>query len=58
MKSFVLESWMYKDTLKIADGLVARTERLERMEARKAEPKARERKDRFYTQSRSIDIPA
>lgn len=54
----VLESWMYKDPQGIADTLIARTERLEKAEARKAEPPVRERKDRFYTQSRAIEIQA
>lgn len=54
----VLESWMYKDPQEIGDTLIARTERLERVEARKAEPPMRERKDRFYTQSRAIEIQA
>jgi hypothetical protein len=55
MKSKVLPSWLYKDPLDIADGLRARTRRLELVEAPKPKPKPA-RKDRYYTQSRAIAI--
>lgn len=37
MKSTALPSWLYKDPLEIADGLIARTARQEKADKRKAE---------------------
>lgn len=35
--SSALPSWMYRDPCEIADGLIARTDKAEKIEARKAE---------------------
>jgi hypothetical protein len=53
MKSNVLPSWCYRNPEDIADGLRARTRRLELVPTVKPKPA---RKDRYYTQSRAIAI--
>jgi hypothetical protein len=53
MKSSILPSWCYRNPEDIADGLIARTRRLELVETVKPKPA---RKDRYYTQSRAIAI--
>jgi hypothetical protein len=53
MKSAILPAWCYRNPEDIADGLIARTRRLELVETRKPKPA---RKDRYYTQSRAIAI--
>lgn len=50
----ILESWRYRDPEEIGDGLIARTNRINRVE-NKEKPKS-PRKDRYYSQSRSIHI--
>ena len=49
-----MESWEYGNPEDIRDGLIARTEWMERADARKDERPARQRNDRYYIQSRSI----
>src|SRR6187455_1403452 len=53
MRSQILPSWMYGNPEDIADGLIARTRRLELVEAPKPKPKPA-RKDKHYTQSQRI----
>lgn len=48
----ILESWQYLDPALIGDGLIVRSERANQ---RKPKPE-RKRKDKYYTQSRAIEI--
>jgi hypothetical protein len=52
VKAVVLEAWKYRNPEDICDGLIAESARI----AKVPEQKLRERKDRYYSQSRSIHI--
>jgi len=49
-------SWTYGNPEDIADAMIARAAQMETAEAAKAERPARQRKDRYYSQSRPIHI--
>ena len=56
MKSAIFPSWMYRDPAGSIEGLIARSARSAKAAAAPKEKISPDRKDRYYTQSRSIHI--